>query len=407
MLKKIFTSFILALHNVRSHFFHTLLSILGIVIGVAALVSILSLIDGMEQYANDQITRTTSLKMIMVKSEPLRYLDGVSIRKDSVTTLNYRDLLDLQSSLTLPAKAQLFTSANQGVTIEDDSSAKGAYVAATAYLDTTQIVQHGRKYNDQDLASAAAVAVISESLARSWIKQGDLSILIGKKIKFGDNELKVIGIVKHATHLQSCVFLPITYIPEKELKKYIPLCTIEAVSVEDVPELKEEVSAWIKSRFGEKNDFSIATNGARVEQAANGFKLFRIIMGLIVGISVLVGGIGVMNVLLISVTERTTEIGVRKAVGANKRDIVMQFLSESIAISLIGSFMGLVIGILATMIIVPVVKSLTDIPFQAAYTWNTLFVISILAVFIGVLFGTYPAMRAARLDPVEAIRKNE
>jgi putative ABC transport system permease protein len=142
-----------------------------------------------------------------------------------------------------------------------------------------------------------------------------------------------------------------------------------------------------------------------VEQAAKGFKLFRIIMGLIVGISVLVGGIGVMNVLLISVTERTSEIGVRKAVGANKRDIILQFLSESITISLFGSLLGLVVGILGTMIIVPIVKSLTGVPFQAAYTLNTLVVISILAVVIGIVFGTYPAMRAARLDPVEAIRR--
>jgi putative ABC transport system permease protein len=149
----------------------------------------------------------------------------------------------------------------------------------------------------------------------------------------------------------------------------------------------------------------VITNEFRVEQAARGFKLFRIIMGLIVGISVLVEGIGVMNVLLISVTERTAEIGVRKAVGANRRDIILQFLSESITISLFGSLLGLIIGILGTMIIVPIVKSLTGVPFQAAYTLNTLFVISILAVVIGIVFGTYPAMRAARLDPVEAIRR--
>jgi putative ABC transport system permease protein len=112
-----------------------------------------------------------------------------------------------------------------------------------------------------------------------------------------------------------------------------------------------------------------------------------------------------MNVLLISVTERTAEIGVRKAVGANKRDIILQFLSESITISLFGSLLGLVLGILGTMAIVPIVKSMTGVPFQAAYTLNTLMIISILSVVVGIVFGTYPAMRAARLDPVEAIRR--
>lgn len=152
-------------------------------------------------------------------------------------------------------------------------------------------------------------------------------------------------------------------------------------------------------------DFIIITNEQRLSQAAKGFLLFRLIMGLIVGISVLVGGIGVMNVLLIAVTERTVEIGVRKALGAKKRNILWQFLSESITISTFGSLLGLALGILSTLAIILLVKALTDIPFQVAYTWTTFFVIVVVAMVIGVVFGTYPAMRAARLDPVEAIRR--
>ena len=126
---------------------------------------------------------------------------------------------------------------------------------------------------------------------------------------------------------------------------------------------------------------------------------------LIVGISVLVGGIGVMNVLLISVNERTNEIGIRKAVGANKRDILLQFLSESITISAFGSLLGLILGVVGTMIIIPIVKAITEAPFQAAYTVNTLVIISLVALLVGIVFGTYPAIRAARLDPVEAMRR--
>ena len=127
-------------------------------------------------------------------------------------------------------------------------------------------------------------------------------------------------------------------------------------------------------------------------------------MGLIVGISVLVGGIGVMNVLLISVTERTVEIGIRKAVGAKREDIIAQFLSESLTISLLGSVLGTILGILFTMAAVPIIQHFTKMPFEAAFTLNTLAVISIIAIVVGIVFGTYPAIKASKLHPVEAIR---
>jgi putative ABC transport system permease protein len=200
--------------------------------------------------------------------------------------------------------------------------------------------------------------------------------------------------------------IPITLLTQEELRTITPELIIEAANVEDVPKLNEEVVLFLKSKYPSyQQDFSIFTNEMRVKQAAQGFLLFRVIMGLIVGISVLVGGIGVMNVLLISVTERTSEIGIRKAVGANRTDIMLQFLSESVTVSAFGSLLGLLVGILGTMAIVPIIHAITKVPFYAMYTWNTLAIISIVALIVGVVFGTYPAIRASRLDPVEAIRR--
>ena len=405
MLKKVIASFILAFHNIRSHFFHTILSILGIVIGVAALVSILSLIDGMEQFAKDQITKTTSLNAIMIRPQVMRNVNGVSFRKDSVDFLDYADFLKLKSSLTMPAEGFMWQIQPKEILLENDTIKSATNTTALSELDTSFVAIHGRLLTRTDLEHASPNAIITQELANQLTNNKDLSSLINKKITISDRVVTIVGVARSSRARQPELFFPITLLTKEELMASPPQCIIEAGEVIHVQPLKAEIMKWIKQRYGNTDDFSVQTNELRVEQAAQGFKLFRIIMGLIVGISVVVGGIGVMNVLLISVTERTVEIGIRKAVGANRKDIILQFLSESITISLFGSLLGLVIGVLGTMIIIPIIKVLTQIPFQAAYTANTLMVVSILAFVVGIVFGTYPAMRASRLDPVEAIRR--
>lgn len=405
MLKKIVISFLLAIGAIRSRFFHTLLSVLGIVIGVAALVAILSLIDGMEKFAKDQITNTTSLKAISIRSEQFNHVDGISIRRDSVSIINHKVLLSLRSSLTAPSKIYLFNSLGLEVTSDLDTTKTAALATAISDFNSEQNILYGRKMVTNDLEKGLSVTVVSEHFAKTFRKDQDISKLVNQNLQVGTRRLKIIGILKATEPKQARIFFPIKLLTDEELKQNPPQCVVEAENIEDVMKLKDQVRAWLKLHYRDTGAFSVATSDMRVEQATKGFQLFRIIMGLIVGISVIVGGIGVMNVLLISVNERTSEIGVRKAVGANKRDIVLQFLSESITISIFGSLVGLILGVLSTMAFVPVIKALTKIPFQAEYTWNTFIVISVLAVVVGVIFGTYPAMRAARLDPVEAIRR--
>lgn len=226
-----------------------------------------------------------------------------------------------------------------------------------------------------------------------------------KLLIFSGKELKVIGIVPEPKVKAPQIYFPITLLTPAELYAHPPMVYMDAKKTEDIPLLKEEITNWLEKNYGRvQENFTIQTNDFRIDQATKAFLLFRVIMGLIVGISVLVGGIGVMNVLLISVTERTAEIGIRKATGANRRDIVLLFLSESITVSAFGSLLGLVIGVLGTMIIIPIVTAITKVPFQADYTLNTLFIITIVSLFIGIVFGTYPAIRASRLNPVDAIR---
>lgn len=403
MLRRILQSFLLAFQNIRANFFHTFLSILGIVIGVGALVSILSLIDGMEQYAKDQIANTTSLNMITAYSDPIVRKEGISIRKDSVTFFQLQDFQNIQASLTLPASSYIFQRFAKEVNMEGDSAKIPAYVNAIAGLRSDSVLA-GRDFNQDDIANRSQSVIITEALAKSITKNDKFSNLIGKQIQFGGRKMNVVGVVRMKYANGRELFYPFELLSRSELKSNPPQLMVEAENTVDIPKIKEEIWVYVKKQFGEDHDFKINSNDFRIEQAAQGFLIFRIIMGLIVGISVVVGGIGVMNVLLISVTERTAEIGIRKAVGANRRDIVLLFLSESITVSAFGSLLGLIFGTLFTMAAIPIIKALTKAPFQAAYTLNTFLTIGILALLVGIIFGTYPAIRASRLNPVDAIR---
>lgn len=396
----------LALQNIRSNFFHTLLSILGIVIGVAALVIILSLIDGMEEFAQKQLSSTTSLKTLEIRSSTHKAVNGVRIQKDTVSVIDYDLFQQMNREFSSEATLYLVSVHTKEIKSSRDDSVRAVVANGISssvfqrfYLST------GKSFDSVAVEGKERVVLLNQQAARLYeADSAKWNTLVGDTLYFGAQKLVVQGVVKNR-NTQPEIYLPFTLLSWRELKASPPQCYAEANDIENVTKLKENVTQWLSKRAHDPGDFTVATNEFRVQQAAKGFLLFRIIMGMIVGVAVLVGGIGVMNVLLISVTERTVEIGVRKAVGANRRDIVMQFLAESVTVSVFGSLIGLVLGVLLTMIAVPVVKMIVDVPFYAAYTWNTFLVVSVIAVLIGVVFGTYPAVRASKLDPVEAIRR--
>jgi putative ABC transport system permease protein len=179
---------------------------------------------------------------------------------------------------------------------------------------------------------------------------------------------------------------------------------IRAHRVEEVEAVGEDVEAWLEARYGGTGSFSISSRKALAAAARRGMRVFKLVMGAIAGISLLVGGIGIMNILLASVIERTREIGIRKASGARQRDILLQFLSEAVAITGFGSLLGVVVGLTGAFAITGGIRQFTDAPIHAAFTWGSVLVAAAAAILIGLAFGTYPARRAARLSPIEAIR---
>ncbi len=410
MLKTIIVSVREALAHFRSNVFHTLLSVLGIVIGVAALVGILSMIDGLEQYAHQQISETTSLEVISMRPITSKKVNGVRIQNDSFINLDYKTFKYFRDRQADDVQMMMSVTHNELLKVPNDTMNIGAIVNFTSvpYSLNPPELLYGRNLEEKDQELSTHSLFVNANLAKAIVGENEMESAVGKNVLIRGRSYQIIGIRQAEPNDPPFAWAPITTLDSNYWKNTTRAHTInfKAPEVEQVDLLEDSLKAQLaRLHPGQVDDFEFIKNESRLAQVDQGFMLFRLIMGFIVGISVLVGGIGVMNVLLISVTERTREIGLRKAMGARRRDIIVQFLAESTTISLIGSLMGLILGVLGSLLFVPIVKALTKAPFQVAFTANTLLVITIIALLIGILFGTYPALRAARLDPVDAIRR--
>lgn len=393
------------MHNVKARFFHTFLSVLGIVIGVASLVMVLALIEGMEASVRKQILQTTSMNMVIVSSEPFKKSDGVRMRKTDLAILSPVVFDSLKSSLRMSHTAQLVSTYGAEVKV-DSSKWVGAQINfSSAMVLRADSLLDGRVLSDEDIHHKKKFAVINRFLAFQSAKDSSLiPALIGKSIHIGAQTYTIIGITA-ARETTAEAILPISLMDSAKLADYPPIGLFETPQIENVIPLQEHIQNYLHTHPVSTGDtLIVASNKSRVDQMAKGFLVFRIVMGFIVGISVLVGGIGVMNVLLISVTQRTMEIGVRKAAGAKRRDILVQFLSESVVVSFLGSVLGMILGYLGAMLLAVIISHMATTPFQASVTWGTLLTVSGIAVMVGIIFGTYPAALASKLNPAEAIR---
>ena len=401
-MKQYLNSVSIALLNIKANPLHTFLSILGIIIGVASLVAILSLADGLEQTGREQIETTTSIQMMSISPRITENVNGVNIPRDTIYNFDIEQVRNLGQSFQ--GRAVLDMQSQQAAKIEYGDSVTATYIQGTTEnaVKLTEAEIIGEFLSTLDVNNKNNVVVLTSELLSNLGLTATESI--GDSVKISGQFFKVKGVVK-AENYGSRAVIPLTVFKNIFGDENQASITVKAVKVENLPALKKEAEEWLYQNFEEGREaFNIFTYENRVEQLSQGILIFKLVMGAITGISVLVGGIGIMNVLLISVTERTKEIGIRKATGARKKDIVMQFLSESVTISLVGCIIGWLIGLAAVFGMVELINRFTEMRFQAAASMGTVLVVLGLAVFIGVLFGTYPAWKAANLTPVDAIR---
>jgi putative ABC transport system permease protein len=375
-------------------------------------MAILNLGDSLEKYSRDQIERTTDLQLIDVAPQTNDRVDGILIAKPNAVVLTLQDVEALAARLNDKALVTLSVLGSQWIAFENDTAKFPSLVMGTlpnakeVFLRT---VKTGRFLDAEDKAETSEIVVVSNRLGEKLARGSDAGTVVGKEVLVGAHRMRIVGLLEGTKDEQSSLaYVPFTSgtatIMIKEGLKF-PRMLVKVSSVEDFDQVYQQVRAWLEQRYGAVDgQFTITNPKQRHEQIRQAMLVFKLIMGCITGISLVVGGIGIMNVLLASVSERTREIGIRRAAGARKRDVLIQFLIESVSISGLGGCFGVLLGYLVTVIALAVIRSTTSAPIDAATSLGSIVVAFSAAFVVGIVFGLYPALRAARLSPTDAIR---
>jgi len=398
--------------TLRANPLRTILSTLGIVIGVGALVSVLSVGDGMERLARDQIGRTTDLQRVSITPRLFRLIDGTPFPVSDPLKFTVAEAEAVRKVVGDSTDVNMIATGLALVTTPRDTTSYATVVTGMLKRDgrlSDSLLLAGRVFTDAEAAAGAPLVVLSHRLASDVAHGRQPSAVVGDTVLFQGKPRQVVGVLKAELNdrarraMMSVVTMGGAVVLGQNDRPAQLLLT--APSIEAVASTRTILERWAAQNFGAswKDRVSIVTDESRVEQARKGLLLFKVFMGALMSISLIVGGIGIMNVLLSSVIERTREIGIRKATGAAQRHILWQFLCESVAITGVGSMIGLVIGVGAAFGITAIMRRVANAPIQAWLSLSTVLVAIGASVLVGLVFGLYPAMRAARLSPIDAI----
>jgi putative ABC transport system permease protein len=385
---------------------------LGVVIGIASVIATLALADGVQQFARDQIAAQTDVQGITVSSKTHELIDGFSFPTRHYPVFGLQDAADLGRAVGSDVLVTMSVG-GQAVVSTPTAATHVAAVSATSanYLSFgKRDVLAGRYFTEPEVTHNAPVVVLSYKLAAEMSPDGVPVTMIGRDVRVHGTTMTTIGVMP--------AFLGETgyevFIPLRAAGKILgvaggqllPTLLVHVPRLEAVDQTKDDVISWLAGRYRDwEAQVSVTTALARLAQTKSAMRMMKLVLGALAAISLVVGGVGIMNVLLAGVTERTREIGVRKALGARRRDILIQFLSEAIAMSSLGSGIGTILGLLAASgVAVGVRVAVPGAELHAQITIGTVLTSVMSSVVIGLTFGTFPALRAARLSPIDAIR---
>lgn len=369
------------------------LTMLGIIIGVMSLVVLVSLVNTTTESVNDQISGMGSSLLT------------VNIRDDKENPMKLADVMALADKEEIEDAAPL---------TQSSTTVSGAYSEETANIYGTtgayftikqQELYSGRFLKRSDIDNHTSAAVVNAGLAKQVIGRMDV---VGERISINGVEFQIVGVLAAKDSDSTTTETYEAYIPytsliriSEDVSSDITSFCVSASSEETLTEAEDVLTEEMLNRLSQDEDaFTIINQSTVMEAMQNVNNTLALMLGGIAAISLLVGGIGIMNIMLVSVTERTREIGIRKAIGAGRSAIMMQFLIEALMLSLMGCVMGVLMSWIALRIITIVANSGTIFQLSLGVVWLAV----AFSLLIGVIFGIYPANKAAKMKPIEALR---
>jgi putative ABC transport system permease protein len=401
-----------ALEGLLQHKFRSLLTMLGIIFGVAAVIAMLSIGEGAKREAiakyqelgvNNIIIRDNDLSDEELEETRAKFSQGLSVADANAVKEIIPSVVDVAPQAEKDIEAKY-----------EDKSGKATLIGITPSFESilNYTTTKGNFVTEDHYRRKLKVCVLGASIKKTLFPFEDP---IGKRIKVDDQWLEVIGLMSNKSlftetvgelasrDLNNDIYIPLTtffnrFTRENALESEIKQITVKAENSKRLIEVADVIRALMNRRHFKNEDYSIIIPYELLKQEEKERRIYNFLLGSIAAISLLVGGIGIMNIMLATVMERTREIGVRRAIGAKRREILTQFVTEAVAISVTGGLIGVIVGLSISFSI----NIITDV--NTHVTLYSVFIAFFVSVFVGIIFGFLPARRASELKPIEALR---
>lgn len=402
------STFKIALRTIKINKMRSMLTSLGIIIGVSSVIIMLAIGTGAQKSMAEEMAKIGSNLLMVVSGSTTS--GGIRMGAGSKQTLTYSDTLAIRDKCPSVLAVAPYLSGVKQVVFGNQNWSTGIQGTTPDVLTVRDlIVSDGKFFSEEDVNNSTKVAVLGQTVVENLF--GDLDP-IGKTVRLEGVPFEVIGVLEAkgqsgmGQDQDDTIMIPITTAQKKLIGTDFPGMVrhimVKANDEESLYSAQDEIEQLLRERHRlssrQDDDFTIRNLTQMMDAAKESSKIMAVLLGAIASVSLLVGGIGIMNIMLVSVTERTKEIGIRMAIGAKTTDIRIQFLLEALLLSLMGGTVGVVLGVLLSKV--------TEIFFSlpVLISWWSIVLSFGFSGFVGIAFGYYPAYRASLLDPIEALR---